>query len=114
MFRGIWQTGEMNWQEPHEVHQRKTQSPSPEEEELQTPVRAGADLLVGSFAEKDRDLFVENQLNISQQRALVTKKANGILSLSARALPASQGKRLWLSIGETMWSAVSSQEIPVQ
>ncbi|KAK4825798.1 hypothetical protein QYF61_002382 [Mycteria americana] len=46
-------------------------------------------------------IFVENKLNISQQCALVAKKANGILSLLARVLPTSQGSSPQLNTGET-------------
>ena len=41
--------------------------------------RMGDDLLQRSFAEKDLGVLVGNRLAMSQQRALVAQKANGIL-----------------------------------
>ncbi|GAB0195009.1 mitochondrial enolase superfamily member 1 [Grus japonensis] len=52
--------------------------------------RLGSDLLASSTAEKDLGVLVDNKLSMSQERALVAKKANGIL----RCIKKSMASRL--------------------
>ena len=54
--------------------------------------RLGGDLLKRSSAEKVLGILVANRLTMSQQCALVAKKANGILACIKRAWPAGQGR----------------------
>lgn len=72
------------------------------------------DRLEGSFAEKALGLQVDNNLNTSQQHAVVAKKADGILGCTRRK---SAGQRRWSfpSVqhwwGST-WSAASGSGLP--
>jgi len=65
-------------EEPDGVQQGQVQGPAPGEEQPHGPVQAGVDLLESSSTERDLGILVD-KLTMSQQRALVAKKASGIL-----------------------------------
>jgi len=48
--------------------------------------RLGADLLESRSLERDLGLLVDDKLNMSQQSALVAKKANGILGCMKKSV----------------------------
>ncbi|PKU47144.1 hypothetical protein llap_2584 [Limosa lapponica baueri] len=48
--------------------------------------RLGADLLESSSEEKDRGVLVDNRMTMSQQCALVAKRANGILGCIGKSV----------------------------
>jgi len=58
---------------------------------------SGADLLETMSVERDLGVLVDNKLTMSQQRALVAKKANGILGCIRRSV-ASRSREVLLPL----------------
>jgi len=96
-----------------EVQQGQVQRPAPGEEQPHAPVQAGVDLQ-SSSVEDDLGVLVD-KLTMSQQRALVARKASGILGCTKRIV-ASRSREvlfpLYSALVSPMWSTVSSSGLP--
>ncbi|KAK4824596.1 LOW QUALITY PROTEIN: hypothetical protein QYF61_016841, partial [Mycteria americana] len=68
--------------------------------------------LESSTAEKDPEIWVNSKMNMSQQRVLVAKKANGVLGCMSKSI-ASRLREVVLSLsaGHT-WNTASSSGFP--
>jgi len=91
-------------EEPDEIQQGQGQGPATGEEQPQAPLQAGADLLESSSAERDLGVLVGDQVTMSQQCALVAKKANGLLGCIRRTV-ASRSREVLLPLCSTASSA---------
>jgi len=70
------------------------QGRAPGEEQPHAPVKAGEDLLECSPVKRDLGVLVDDRLTMSQQCALVAKKANGILGCIRRSVASRLGEVL--------------------
>ncbi|GAB0185518.1 mitochondrial enolase superfamily member 1 [Grus japonensis] len=73
--------------------------------------RLGVDLLGSSTAEKDLGVLVDNKLSMSQQCALVAKKANGILGCTEKSM-ASRLREILLPLYSALGEAASEVLCP--
>ncbi|GAB0185510.1 mitochondrial enolase superfamily member 1 [Grus japonensis] len=74
--------------------------------------RLGVDLLGGSSAEKDLGVLVDNKFSMSQQCALVAKKANGMLRRIKKSV-ASRPREVILPLYSALGEATSGILCPV-
>lgn len=72
---GSRQVGEVHWQEPQEVLQGKLQSPAIGEEGSREQRHTGGHPAKKRKGRNGMEVLVDNKLTISQQGALVAKKA---------------------------------------
>ena len=82
-------SGELGAEEPHEVQQGLLHLGR------NNPIhqcRVGADLLESSSVERDLGVLVDGRLTMSQQCALVAKKANGILGCIKKSVASRRGR----------------------
>jgi len=83
---GPQQSGEMSWQEPHEVQQGEVQNPAPGEDQPQAPVYAGVHQAGKPLSRTGPGILVDTKLNMGQQRAFAAKSSNGILDCIRRSV----------------------------
>ena len=70
----------MGWQDLMKFNKGKSKVLPLGRNNLRHQYMLGANWLESSFAEKDLGILVDTKLNMSQQCALATKKASGIVS----------------------------------
>ena len=86
------QSGELGPGERHETQQEQVQGPAPGEDQPPAPVQVGGDLLESGSAEKALGVLVGSEVTLSQQCALVAKKANISWAALKGVWPAGRGR----------------------